>query len=78
MRDEEVGGAVFNVIACLLNSRIQRVRVMIDGVRSEDVRDDSDVPQGTVLGPLLVLLYTSALQMILENTLVDYADESTL
>ena len=38
----------------------------------------SGVQQGTVLGTLLFLLYTSELVSILENKLIGYADESTL
>ena len=38
----------------------------------------SGVPQGSVLGPLLLILYTSELFSILENKLIGYADESTL
>ena len=33
---------------------------------------------GSVLGPLLFLLYTSELFTILENKLIGYADDSTL
>ena len=36
------------------------------------------VPQGSVLGSLLFLVYTSELSEILENTLVTYAGDSTL
>ena len=38
----------------------------------------SGVPRGSVLGPLLLLLYTSELFSILENKLIGYADDSTL
>ena len=34
--------------------------------------------QGSILGPLLFLLYTSELFSILENKLIGYADDSTL
>ena len=36
------------------------------------------MPQGSVLSPLLFLLYTSELFLILENKLIGYADDSTL
>ena len=38
----------------------------------------SGVPQGTVLGPLLFVLYTSELFSILENRLIGYAYDTTL
>ena len=50
---------------------------MVDGCRSKLV-DVSGVPQGSVLGPLLFLLYTSELFSILENKLIGYADDSSL
>ena len=37
----------------------------------------SGVPQGSILGSLLFLLYTSKLFSILQNKLISYADEST-
>ena len=51
---------------------------MVDGCRSKLVNVVSGVRQGSVLGPLLFLLYTSELFSILENKLIGYADNSTL
>ena len=50
----------------------------MDGCRSKLVDVVSGVPQGSVLGALLFLLYTSELFTILENKLNGYADDSTL
>ena len=52
---------------------------MVDGFRSKLVNDVvSGVLQGSVLGPLLFLLYTSELFALFENKLIGYADDSTL
>ena len=51
---------------------------MVDGCRSKLVNVVSGVPQCSVLGPLLFLMYTSELFSILENKLIGYADDSTL
>ena len=51
---------------------------MVDGCRSKLVDVVSGMPQGSVLGPLLFLLYTSERFSILENKLIGYADDSTL
>ena len=50
----------------------------MDVCSSKLINDVSGVPQGSVLGPLLFLLYTSELFSILENMLIGYADDSTL
>ena len=50
---------------------------MVDGCRSKLV-DVSGVPQGSVLGQLLFLLFTSELFYILKNKLIGCADDSTL
>ena len=51
---------------------------MVDCCRSKLVDVVSGVPQGSVLGPLLFLLYTSKIFSVLENKLIGYADDSTL
>ena len=50
----------------------------MDGCRSKLVNVVSGVLQGSVLGPLLFLLYTSEFFSILENKLIGYADDSNL
>ena len=46
---------------------------MVDGCRSKLVDIVSRVPQGSVLSPLLFLLFTSELFSILENKPIGYA-----
>ena len=71
-----IGGSVLSILTHFLSNRSQQV--MVDGCRSTLVNVVSGVPQGSVLGPLLFLLYTSELFYILENKLISYADDSTL
>ena len=51
---------------------------MVNSCRSKLVSVMSGVPQGSVLGLLLFLLFASELFSILENKLIGYADDSTL
>ena len=71
-----IGGSVLSISTQFLSNRSQQV--IVDGCRSKLVNVLSGVPQGNILGPLLFLLYTSELFSILENTLIGYADDSTL
>ena len=48
------------------------------GCRSKLVNVVSGVPQGSVLGLQLFLLYTAELLSMVENKLYGYADDSTL
>ena len=59
-----------------LSNRSQHV--MVDGCRSKLVNVMSGLLQGSVMGPLLFLLYTSELFSILENKLIGYANDSTM
>ena len=71
-----IGGPILEVFRNFLLDRTQCVK--IGGVRSSTIDVVSGVPQGSVLGPLLFLLYIRDLPPLLENTLVGYADDSTL
>ena len=71
-----IGGSVMSILTQFLSNRPQQV--MVDGCRSKLVNVVTGMPQGSVFGPLLFLLYISDLFSILENKLIGYADDSTL
>ena len=54
-----IGGSVLSILTEFLSNRSQQV--MVDGCRTKLVNVISGVPQGSFLGPLLFLLYTSEL-----------------
>ena len=53
-------------------------RVVVEGAASEWIPIISGVPQGSVLGALLFILFTSEMFELVENRLFAYADDSTL
>ena len=73
---EGIGGSILSILTQFLSNRSQQV--MEDGCQSKLVNVVSGVPQGSVVIPLLLLLYTSELFSILENKLIGYAGDSTL
>ena len=71
-----IGCSVLSILTQFLSNRSQQV--VVDGCRSKLVNVVSGVPQGSVLCPLMFLLYTSELFSIFENKLISDADDSTL
>ena len=59
-----------------LVGRIQRVRVR--GQISKEVRVISDVPQGSVLGPLLFLVYVNDIWRNIDSCIRSFADDCIL
>ena len=69
-------GSVLSVLTQFLSNRSQYV--VVDGCRSKLVNVVSGVTHGSVLGPLLFLLYTAEPFSVVEKKLYGYADDSTL
>ena len=53
-------------------------RVVVEGAASEWIPIISGVPEGSVLGPSLFIIYTSEIFEPVENRLFVYAEDSTL
>ena len=66
----------FYIMSVLLSDRRHRVR--FDGKTSASLYGVSGMPQGSVLGLLLHILYTSELFHILGNHIMGYADDATI
>ena len=71
-----VSGSVLSICTEFFSDR--RQRSVVDGAASEWIPTISGVPQGSVLGSLLFILYTSEMIELVENRLFARAYDSTL
>ena len=76
LRSIGFGGPIYDILSQFLSNRKQRV--CVDGKFSAFQPVVSGVPQGSVLGPILFILYTSDMWNGLENKIVSYADDTTV
>ena len=76
LRSIGAGELILFILSEFLSDRWQRVRL------DEKIRASVDVvlavPQGSVLGPFLSMLYTFELLHIVRNHIVYYADDTTI
>jgi len=71
-----INGKIWNWIRAWLTNRNQRV--CIKGKSSTWAEVLSDVPQGSVLGPVLFLIYINDLEEGIENWILKFADDSKI
>ena len=71
-----ISGQIFGLISSFLSNR--RLRVFLDGKSSQDYPVNAGVPQGSILGPTLFLLYINDLPDDVICDIAIYADNTTL
>jgi len=71
-----IGGKLFNWISNWLLNRTQRV--CINGIVSVWKLVLSGIPQGSVLGPLLFLIFINDLDLNIHNVLLKFADDTKI
>ena len=76
LKQNGISGNVLNLIQNYLQNRKQRV--VINGVQSDWEPIFSGVPQGSVLGPLLFLIYINDLTANITSNMKLFADDSSL
>ena len=71
-----ISGQIFSLISSFLSNR--RLRVVLDGKSSQEYPVNAGIPQGSILGPTLFLLYINGLSDHVICNIAIYADDSTL
>ena len=71
-----ISGQIFGLISSFLSNR--RLRVVLDGKSLQEYPVNAGVPQGSILGPSLFLLYINDLPDDVICDIAIYADDTTL
>ena len=76
LRQNGINGKLINLLKSHLSNRKQRVH--INGSESDWGEIESGVPQGSVLGPLLFLIYINDLEIGIKSHIKFFADDTSL
>ena len=77
LKSYNIGGKLLKWLESFLSERYQRV--IVQGISSEAEKVRSGVPQGTVLGPILFILYINNITEVIRNaSIMIFADDSKL
>lgn len=72
-----IRGQALDLLSSYLNDRYQVVK--IDGIESDSLLVNTGVPQGTILGPLLFILYINdVLKEVPPESIISYADDTAI
>ena len=71
-----ISGSLLKLFQNYLNDRNQRV--VLNGSFSEFFSIESGVPQGSILGPLLFLIYINDLEKNIKSNIIFFADDTML
>src|SRR5277367_257819 len=71
-----IGGYVYRWIRDFLNDRY--IRVVINGRESSAASINAGVPQGSILGPTLFLIFINDITQVLSSTVCMFADDTTI
>ena len=76
LKQNGISGGLLNLFQNYLNNRKQRV--VLNGSFSEFSSIESGVPQGSILGPLLFLIYINDLETNIKSNIKFFADDTML
>ena len=76
LKPYEISGQIFDLISSFLSNR--RLRVVLDGKSSQEYPVNVGLPQGSILGPTLFLLYINDLPDNVICNITICADDTTL
>ena len=71
-----ISGQIFGLASSFLSNRL--LQVVLDGKSSQEYPVNAGVPQGSILGPALFLLYTNDLPDDVICNIAIYTDDATL